>query len=647
MGGYVKKFRMGYAIALMILLAACGPVTPAPAVSPAQTSLVKPTPSQIPTSGSPVQAAKWTSLHAGWMTFPRPPAIRNAFYDPNGYIWAAGTFPGGLYRWDVATGAVDRYFSAGSQPQYIDSLILWAGKVWVVLNNGEVDSFSGNAWTTETTLPKDDYVFFKTDDRLWVAGEGKLYSYNGNDWKLFDALPGEYRHLSWIARSKDGSLWFSLSSKDYAVKVLRFDGHNWKNYDNLAFARNAITTADGALWFVASDMLVSFDGHNLAPLVLPGNYFSYQVKNSLPLAGGGLWLQTDAGTFTIHGREVTKMDFSGFGTRPADVYDERPLSLTPQGWLFSGGDGAYLYNGASWKKYAFPDSSLISQLVGKVGDRIIGFTPDGALWAWDEDEPVRFDGQRIDASYKFDIDGHSAGVAGSISHIDSDGVLWSAYPNTETLSFGKPGGGKVAQLKLRNPIKDFALAPNGDLWLALGGGYITSLSPKQVEMMGLTDYDWNKVRVGGEQESHVLEPVRIEIGDDGGIWVYVKDIGLYKYIDKHWNYLGANLSDKSAFAIGANGRIWAGSNYNLFGYDGKTWMQYSHNCIFPSHVTIAPDQSVWFINGCDGVYRFDGKDWTHFAKEKELAGIIPTQIMVAPDGALWFFSYSGWARYQP
>ena len=84
--------------------------------------------------------------------------------------------------------------------------------------------------------------------------------------------------------------------------------------------------------------------------------------------------------------------------------------------------------------------------------------------------------------------------------------------------------------------------------------------------------------------------------------------------------------------------------------NGKNGQIYPNNCIrFPSHLTIAPDQSIWLIDGSDGVYRFDVNDWswTHFARDAELGGIVPTKIMVAPDGALWFFSLQGWARYQP
>lgn len=80
----------------------------------------------------------------------------------------------------------------------------------------------------------------------------------------------------------------------------------------------------------------------------------------------------------------------------------------------------------------------------------------------------------------------------------------------------------------------------------------------------------------------------------------------------------------------------------------KKWVTCGQACITPSNLVVAPDGAVWFKNGCEGVYRIDGIEWTHFAKDKQLGGIIPEQIMVAPDGALWFFSYyNGWARYQP
>jgi streptogramin lyase len=134
---------------------------------------------------------------------------------------------------------------------------------------------------------------------------------------------------------------------------------------------------------------------------------------------------------------------------------------------------------------------------------------------------------------------------------------------------------------------------------------------------------------------------------DGAVWVFVNVNGLYRYNGEGWKYFGlSSLSDPSDFAIGSNGRVWAGFFGELQEYDGEKWNTYSHSCINPSNLIVAPDDAIWFINGCDGVYRFDGKDWTHFAKDKELGGIIPFAIQIASDGALWFFSNDGWARYK-
>jgi hypothetical protein len=161
-------------------------------------------------------------------------------------------------------------------------------------------------------LPGDYYRFFNTGDRLWLASQKNLYSYDGSSWKNFSSLPAPASTLQEVARSKDGSLWFFFILAE-SQAIFRYDGQIWKHYGNLDFTDEVITTSDGVVWFISSDLLVSFDGHNLAPLVLPGNYFRYYVQNSLLRDDGSLWLQTDQGTFIIQGQHATKVEFPGFG----------------------------------------------------------------------------------------------------------------------------------------------------------------------------------------------------------------------------------------------------------------------------------------------------------------------------------------------
>lgn len=57
-------------------------------------------------------------------------------------------------------------------------------------------------------------------------------------------------------------------------------------------------------------------------------------------------------------------------------------------------------------------------------------------------------------------------------------------------------------------------------------------------------------------------------------------------------------------------------------------------------IAVGPDEALWF-GTCNGVSRFDGKEWKICRRTDGLAGDQVRSIEVAPDGALWFGTSSG------
>jgi len=633
----VKKSITGLIIVFMLFLDSCARVVSVPTVTPTRKPEASPTQTQPP---------PWPGLHAGWMNFKGTSRFYNPVYDPQGYLWAV-TFNNDIYRWDLETGELKIFTSTNGLPGNLYDLKVFDNKVWVSAGNGKITCFLNGEWVTQTVTSGDVSDLSSTGDRLWVGANDGMYYLEGKDWKRFDLtsvsnqIPPDNNYR--VARSKDGSLWFWKYDR-----VFRFDGIKWQEYQNLQGVNDVITLSDGTLLFLFSDLIMVFDGKLLAPMVLPGNQYRYYIRSSLLTPEKDLWLQissqdgyasNDSPTYLIHNGKVKKIPDVIFEDFPEQI-NRTPQAMTPQGWVFYGSNDIYLYQDNNWKKLGTNQSSGINQMIG---NNVIGFSQNGSLWTLDGENnvPIRFDGEQIESVFEENPD------IGYCSKwmIDPKGTIWGRTPGGNFLCMYNPNTKKSSTIRLFFDIKDFAVSPDGALWLASGGGFIAKLTDGYIRSADFIDI--KMIKIGEGLVNYHLEPSRIVTDRDGAVWVFVDLIGLYRYNETGWKFYGlSDLMDSNNFAIGTNGRVWAGFPGELVEFDGDKWNAYSSNCVNPSDLVVAPDDAIWFINGCDGVYRFDGKVWTHFAKDKELGGIIPYEIQVAPDGALWFFSNDGWARYK-
>jgi streptogramin lyase len=613
------KTRIALTVLIVLLLASCEPVTPMPEIVP--------TPLPAPTAIVP---AAWPDLHDGWMTFKSPTKFYLSVYDPQGYIWALGSNDS-YWRWDIETNeAREHNFYTGSG---FSHMILFDGIVWAVTFEGQVFQILNEEWY-QGQLPggtKGRYYFYATGNRLWVVGDTRLYYLDGTSWQYFDTSsePINGRYVYRIAETKDGSVWFSTDTD-----VARYDGNTWSSYKNLEYVQNMLTTSDGLLWFVFYNTAVSFDGTNWTPLVLPGDHFQYSILKSFLLSDGSLFLATDKGTFTINNQIVTQVAVPELPQ--ASIRDL--IDFTSQGSIFLPyqGQEIYLHDGEKLRTF-HANSDVESGVSPLVGSNVIGFAPDGALWTQTNDGVVRFDGKLLE-TLPFYIPPKN--------RIDLNGSLWGLYPEDGKLYLYKTGQKQPSIFDLHMPINDFAFAPDDTLWLALQDGFIANFSPDDPKNKDFINLD--RIKIGEGLVNYALHPSRIEVGPDGTVYVFIDQVGIYGYDGKAWkNYGFSQLRDQSAWAIGSNNQLWVVTPYHLYNYDGEQWVDHPHTCAWPSDLVVAPDDAVWFIDGCDGVYRFDGKELTHFSRNSKLGRIYVSKILVAPDGAIWFFSPQNWARYRP
>jgi hypothetical protein len=167
-------------------------------------------------------------------------------------------------------------------------------------------------------------------------------------------------------------------------------------------------------------------------------------------------------------------------------------------------------------------------------------------------------------------------------------------------------------------VKDIAMAPNGDVWVAaIGGVYRLSSDGKSAK---LGDY-----KRPGSVDS-------LAIGADGTVWT-TSFTGVGRYDGKSWQIdpkeqlTGATLLGD--IAVDGDNRPWVVSTDHLYRRGDSGWAVVdtagaAADKPFFEHVTAGPDGKMWVI-GSAGVIRGDEAGWTKvdlhtsFGDVKELA----------------------------
>lgn len=657
----------------------------------------------------------WPGLNDGWMNFSIDSDGIFPIYDPAGYFWANGDT--GLLRWKIDTGELNTIPYPEGLPFYGWKIVAFNEKIWLIdPSNGDVFYYSNNKWMRGASIPyklgtatdtytyKLRYTLSEAGGRLWLIGVYNdytncppntrtnsctlwykgFYHFDGKSWKAINPMPDEYLNTSGftVARSKDGSFWFW----DYS-RVLRFNGEDWREYKNLRGSR-MFALADGTLLFVFGTMIISFDGDNLSPLVFPGNKYYYSIDRSYLTPAGDLFVKLkdyynqpssqENSAFLIHNGHVEITSDVKFENSPNDnLYLDYPTT-TPRGWIFRSPNGFFLYDGKNWKQFEKPNTSLIYQAIG--GSQI-GFAPDGSLWSVDNKGIKRFDGRNSEYVYKgnlcfpnLSVDEILYNPVNSFVHyrMDAIGNIWGMAAGANLLCYLDAATRKTSVFEVAfnvggsalfpspfSPaaVNGFALAPDGSVWTMSAEGYIANFT---LDFLRKGSYQVvDMIKIGGDLVHYLLNPLRIEVGADGVVWVFAENSGLYGYDGSEWKYLGlSNLQNISSFAIDRQGQVWAGYSGMLIKFEGAKWVKYPIQTDFeftasPSGIVVGLDNSIWFstfynryvINN-NPICQFKENSWSCFKKGFSDASLY-NQILFAPDGAVWFTSYNEWARYKP
>jgi streptogramin lyase len=629
-------------VILLLIISACSQVTSVTTIAPTlePTATIQPVP-------QPVEP--WPGMEPGWTVFWRTPYLGYPIYDPAGHLWVLNTR--GAYRWKIENGEMDLFTQADGLPAGILSLASFDGKIWASTQSGGVASFDGVKWTVEKLSEKSLNGFSETPGRLWVYSdeEKRTFFYENGAWSEFKetpedlpSFPKDSPPLRAVAQSKDGALWFHYWNGTWS-----FDGETWEEHNNLSKAEKIFSAPDGTVFFVFDNIVILYDGQNFTPVIFPGGFYTYNMNYQFQTPDGELWVSqydyenNTENAYLVHS-DVSVENVPYKPVPPPEKPEDSPFwgqGLTPDGLLLSNGQALGLYQDGQLKIYTVADEEF-NKLIGTYV--FIGFTPDGALWSRKSNGNLaRYDGSNIEYPFQDYLKSHSPGYN---IKINSMGELWAA-DGIGLIKFKM--GEEPVEYKVNMQISDFYFAPDGSIWVEDYDGFIARIDPQDLAVKTVLNADY--IQIGEGVVGKNLAASRIKTAPNGDLWVYVDEAGFFRFDGASWKFfrLGEAGIDASNFAINSRGEIWVGTTNHLSKYDRQEWIKYERNCICPSDLTIAPDDTVWFITGCDGIMHFDGNEWTHYPREKELSGVSPYDIVVAPDGAMWFISSEAWVRYQP
>jgi len=241
-------------------------------------------------------------------------------------------------------------------------------------------------------------------------------------------------------------------------------------------------------------------------------------------------------------------------------------------------------------------------------------------------------------AFAYDVSGIAVAPDGSLWAATDAGIAhWN--PATGMLTLYDTGDGLPAAATLR-----VVVGTDGTVW-AGGSGWIARF-----------DGSWTILSAPGEP---------MAVGPDGAVWTVVGARELARFEGSDWKTFKVPLSPEQGVAapwtesldVAADGTVWAGPNefQGVFSFDGANWTHYTSADGLPARmngtVAAAPDGTVWVGSGSldeppgAGVARFDGSTWTVYPTADGLLDEAP-DVAVGADGTVWAIHQNGVSRFD-
>lgn len=608
--------------------------------------------------------------------------------DLMGNVWAAGG--GGVIRWDMATGAYQKFSMAEGLPgnRAADIATGQDGAIWVHWSYDRgVSRYLNGQWAHFNSVEDQPgkltgTLYIDAAGRVWVFTEDGIAGYQENHWEWIDPGfdSGEAEVLS-HAEGIDGSLWITT-----ADGVARLDGNSWTTWEDIDVlplrliwsSPNLFITSDGTVWVdtlggVAAfrdEEWIHYDRTSLSDIthmILDQEgvtWFATYLREEDYLPAGRRYGQ--GGIYHFDG-ENWGHDTVRWDELPSDViYD---FVMTPDGELWATtSNGMVHWLGSFWE----PTLGLPEEQV-----RDLFVSQDGSLWLITQWEGLyKVSGiQYIGGSPVGIVERLCVGGSRLFGLTFTAEDLANECPNERSFNDvvagpdGEPyfasagygvvipveGGGYVLKTESEVPtnnIVHFVIDQHGDFWLAHGG--IPGL-------FYFHESDW--ISLADQEMAFSVRIRTIEEAPDGRIWVGTS-YGVSVWDDQMWaHWLPKDNNDRytqmDVNMIAFHGEdVWISTSKGIFRIPRGELSSNHHEQLPPieswtedkvQQMAVLSESEVWVGSNSEGLAYYDGIQWATFTE----AGCFNLEtsnlkVMTADhDEALWVGTTAGGAcRYD-
>lgn len=588
-----------------------------------------------------------------------------------GAVWAAS--PGGVARFDghwQAFGVADGL--AGTDAR---SLAVAAdGALWVAYDTPlrGLSRYGPDGWQTltcPTAAPTSATIFdaAQTPGAVWFATAGGISRFDSIDWRTFDARDGLPAAPAVALAARGETVWATT-----ALGVARFDGR-WQMLSD-APARDLAIAPDGALWATDGRAVGLVGQASWAALPLP------TTVRGMTATDGAVWLATPDGVLRYDDAWTVFTPDDGLPT-----IDVTAIGAAADGRVWAAASGGpagidvVVFDGDRWRPH--PNRDAAAEQLTDDTIRSVLVAPDGDVWLGTAGGVQRYhDGRwtvytaaqglpddRVGALV-WAYDTLWAGTDKGLARFDGSG--WQAFGGASPDEAGPP----VAAL---------AVAPSGELWLALGRGQPNGLrvydgrawrvvdrpSPTAfVAQMAVLDagrllaivYEGDEAAVG-VFDGHAwtlfsaaalrLEPRRLGLSPDGRrLWLAGVVPDAAGAAPDAIAALGPGVAAPEGTAVAVYEVTAAGLGREIGRFAAPDLVADDHGTPGAAQpVAFGPRGSV-YVGGAGRVYVFDGASET-VAPTATLELPLPftrttTGLAAAPDGRLWVGTEHGVASWD-
>lgn len=296
--------------------------------------------------------------------------------------------------------------------------------------------------------------------------------------------------------------------------------------------------------------------------------------------------------------------------------------------------------------------------------RVLLFEKSGGLWAGGPGGLTYWD--TINGKATIYIDSYQSNSA----HVDAlaqtpDQAIWVGSYNRGLSRFDGGQWQTFTEAEgLPSPfISSLTVSQDGKLWVTTGD-YRNGDKNVPGQFGQFDGQQWSSPSGGGGT-------LEIKAAPDGSIWGRSPVFGVIQFNGKEWNQNNRlSLSNIFALTIAPDGTVWTASRTGIYRYNHGGWQKIEAPWLGKtrtdvSSIAISSDGTVWFgfsfmpsdfpgycgftSNVVEeyGVYKFDGKIWTHFTSKDGLVDDKICAIAIDENGNAWFGSYDkGISRFD-